>query len=137
MHLKLQSTKYGAKNFKIVINMSANKIEGNDAFRRLHLATDRFLNVELDYLGSIVYDTSFTQAVRHQKPFIEMYPRSTAALCFQKLAERLTNLPTGSSSQTNLPVLWQQLFTVTHSQPLIPQRQSIKAAQRVACKETY
>jgi hypothetical protein len=55
----------------------------------------------------------------------------------QKLAKRVTNLPNGSSSQTNLPVLWQQLFTVTHSQPIIPQRQSIRAALRVACKETY
>ena len=124
--LKLQSTKYGTKNFKIIVNMAANIIEGQEAFRRLNLATERFLDVELDYLGCIVYDTSFTQAVRYQKPLIELYPGSTAAQCFQRLAKCLAN-SSGMLSNNNTPGFWQQLITGSHDQLAASHRLSAKA----------
>lgn len=125
--LKLQSTKYGAKNFKIIINMATDTIEGEEAFRRLNLATNRFLDVGLDYLGCIVYDTSFTQAVRYQKPLIELYPSSAAAQCFRHLAKRLTYIPDGLRTQNNVPGFWQQLLTSSDDQHAALRRQSAKA----------
>jgi len=103
-----------------------------------------FLHVELDdHLGCMVYNASFTDNVRHQKPLADMHASSKAAPGLRQLAKRLTNrprltnLPNGSSRQTHLSVLWQQFFMLTHSQPIIPHRQSIKAAGWVARKETY
>jgi hypothetical protein len=55
------------KHFKVIMNNLVHANEAKEAFRRLHLAAERFLHAPIDYLGLILHDTSCAQAVHQQK----------------------------------------------------------------------
>ena len=109
--MKVLATKYAEKNFKVVLNAVANAAEAKDVFRRLSTVAERFLNISLDYLGFVVYDTAFSQAVRQQKPLLELYPASGAAGCFRNLARHVLEAPPGGHSKGNIQFFWQRLLT--------------------------
>lgn len=95
--IKVLSTIYHEKNFKIIINSAKNQNEAKEIFRRLSIVTERFLNISLDYFGYVLYDGSFTKAVRVQKPFIDIYPDSDASRNLMEIAARLS-----SDNKTNV-----------------------------------
>ncbi len=109
--MKILSTKYAEKNFKVVLNAVANAAEAKDVFRRLSTVAERFLNISLDYFGFVVYDTAFSQAVRQQKPLMGLYPVSVAAGCFRNLAQRMLEAPSIGHSKGNIQFFWQRLLT--------------------------
>lgn len=116
--IKVLTTKYHEKNFAIVMNAVANAGEAKEAYRRLSIVTERFLNVSIDYLGFIVYDERFSRAVRQQKPLMELYPSSVAAQCFHRLAQSLWGHSDMTSSKGNIQFFWKQLLTQEPQQPL-------------------
>jgi flagellar biosynthesis protein FlhG len=59
--MKVLSTKYDEKHFKVIMNNVTHATEAKDAFRRLNLVTERFLNISIDYLGFIPHDISFSR----------------------------------------------------------------------------
>lgn len=109
--MKVMSTKYAEKHFKVVMNAVANAAEAQEVFRRMSMVAERFLNVSLDYLGFVVYDASFSQAVRQQTPLLELYPASLAASCFRDLAHRILKAPETPHAKGNIQFFWQQLLT--------------------------
>jgi flagellar biosynthesis protein FlhG len=109
--MKVLSTKYAEKNFKVMLNAVANAAEAKEVFRRLSTVAERFLNISLDYLGFVVYDAAFSQAVRQQKPLLELYPASVAAGCFRALAQRLLEVPGERHCKGNIQFFWQRLLT--------------------------
>ena len=125
--IKLLATKHATKSFNIMTNSVANETEGTEAFRRLSIVTKRFLNISLDYLGCVVYDLSFSQAVRQQKPLLELFPSSVAAQCFHRLAERILDIPVGVHSNGNIQFFWRQLLTGLSHHPPDPSNQSVEA----------
>lgn len=109
--MKVLSTKYAEKNFKVLLNAVAHAAEAKDVFRRLSTVAERFLNISLDYLGFVVYDTAFSQAVRQQKPLMGLYPTSVAAGCFRDLAQRMLEAPSIGHAKGNIQFFWQRLLT--------------------------
>jgi flagellar biosynthesis protein FlhG len=102
--IKILSTKYAEEHFTIVMNAVANATEAREAFRRLSMVSERFLNVSIDYLGFVVYDESFSHAVRQQRPLLELYPGSVAARCFHHLARRVLGTPVVARAKGKLHV---------------------------------
>jgi flagellar biosynthesis protein FlhG len=109
--IKVLSTQYAQKHFMITMNAVANAAEAKEAFRRLHMVTERFLNVSIDYLGFVVYDASFSQAARQQKPLLTLYPSSRAAPCLHQLAQRVLVTPDMTSSTGKNQLCWKQVLT--------------------------
>jgi flagellar biosynthesis protein FlhG len=109
--MKVLSTKYAEKHFKVVMNAVTNATEAQEVFRRLSMVAERFLNVSLDYLGFVVFDASFSQAVRQQKPLLELYPSSVAAGCFRTLAQRVLETPEAAHVKGSIQFFWQQLLS--------------------------
>jgi flagellar biosynthesis protein FlhG len=109
--MKVLSTRYDEKHFKVVMNAVASATEAKEVFRRLSMVAERFLNISLDYLGFVLYDASFSQAVRQQKPLLELYPASVAAGCFRDLARRVLETPDAGHSKGNIQFFWKQLLT--------------------------
>lgn len=89
--IKVLSTRYHEKDFKIIVNSAKNQNEAKEIFRRLSIVTERFLNISLDYIGYVPYDSSFTKAVRVQRPFIDIYPESDAAKNLMEIADSLSS----------------------------------------------
>lgn len=89
--IKVLFTRYQEKDFSVLINYVRNAEEARDVFRRLSLATEKFLNLSLDCLGYIPFDNDVQRAVRSQRAFIEAFPNSPASRQVLDIASRIMN----------------------------------------------
>lgn len=64
---------------KVLVNKAFSKAEGEETFNKFKSAVDRFLSIEVSYLGCILDDRKLVQGVKEQVPFIISYPNSDAA----------------------------------------------------------
>jgi flagellar biosynthesis protein FlhG len=87
--IKVLFTRYQEKDFKIVVNSVKDPEEGFEIFKRLSIASERFLHISLSYLGSIPYDEAVRKAVMAQRSFVDLYPNSPASRSILEMAERL------------------------------------------------
>jgi flagellar biosynthesis protein FlhG len=108
--MKVLCTKYDEKHFKVIMNNVADANEAKEAFRRLHLVAERFLNISIDYLGFILHDTSFSQAVRQQRALLDIYPSSVAAPGFRILAQQLLATSEAAYPKGGIQFFWQRLL---------------------------
>ena len=101
--MKVLSLKYSEKVCKLMVNRAARPEEGREVFRQLHLVTDRFLDINIEYLGCILNDENVTKGVKSQKIISELFPDSEASRCFREIARKINamapvNLPEGGSN---------------------------------------
>ncbi len=87
--IKVLSQKHKIKQFKLLVNQAKSEAEGLKVFQQITGVTDRFLNVSVDYLGTILWDEHCTYAIRQRKPIVQCYPSSKAAKNFTHLADTL------------------------------------------------
>lgn len=91
--IRVLSERCHVRRFRVVANKTQSARQGIDLYDSLTRATDRHLDVLLDYCGSIPFDPQLKQAVCQQRPVVEAYPRSPAALAFRKLSNRVARWP--------------------------------------------
>jgi flagellar biosynthesis protein FlhG len=101
--MKVLSLKYAEKCCKVIVNLAVTSQQGREVFRQLNMVTERFLDMTLDYLGSILFDANVTQGVKRQKLVSELYPDTQASRCFTDLARKIsgsspTHVPQGDSN---------------------------------------
>lgn len=76
-----------------VIKMIANKVnsynEGKELFEKLSIVVNKFLDIRLEYLGTIPQDSNISKSVMLQKPISLVYPTSKAAIAFKEMATML------------------------------------------------
>jgi flagellar biosynthesis protein FlhG len=91
--IKLLNREHGLQRFRVLANMVHSAQEGIDLFKKLMKVTDRFLDVTLEYLGSVPYDEYLKKAVQKQRAVVNAYPRSKSALAFNKIAQKAGQWP--------------------------------------------
>lgn len=101
--MKVLSLKYAEKSCKVLVNLAGTAEQGREVFRQLSLVTERFLDMTVDYLGSVLFDARVTKGVKQQKLVSDLYPETRAAKCFEDLARKIftqppTNVPKGDSN---------------------------------------
>ena len=107
--MKVLSLKYSGKACKLMVNMVSRPEEGREVFRQLQLVTDRFLDINIEYLGYVLFDGKVTKGVKNQKIVSELYPDTLASRCFTDISRKISamsplNLPKGESN-----LFWQHL----------------------------
>jgi flagellar biosynthesis protein FlhG len=88
--MKVLSLKYSEKVCKLLVNRTTRPDEGREVFRQLHLVTDRFLDIKIEYLGCIYDDNKVTRGVKSQKIVCELFPETAASKCFRDLARKIS-----------------------------------------------
>jgi flagellar biosynthesis protein FlhG len=88
--MKVLSLKYAEKCCKVIVNLAGTSQQGREVFRQLNMVTERFLDMNLDYLGSVLFDANITQGVKQQKLVSELYPDTKASRCFTDLARKIS-----------------------------------------------
>jgi len=73
---------------KVIVNRAFNDAEGQETFNNFKSAVDKFLKVEVSYLGCILDDKKLVQGVRQQVPFIISYPNSDAAKGINEISKK-------------------------------------------------
>jgi len=98
--IKVLFTRYQEKEFRVLVNSARSAADAMEVYRKLSVAADRFLNVSLDYLGYLPFDETVHDAVRAQKPFLEMHPGGAASRALNELASRFADPPAESAKGT-------------------------------------
>ena len=79
------------KNQKI--RMITNRVdsikEGKELFDKLNAVVNRFLDVNIDFLGAVPQDSNVSKAVMRQIPFSIAYPNTQAAIAVNDIAHEL------------------------------------------------
>lgn len=73
-------------DISVVINMVQTEDEGRNIFTKINQILQHFLNRQVSYLGSILYDKDLQDAVKDQVPVLIKHPRSTSATNIHNIA---------------------------------------------------
>ncbi len=90
--IKILSRDHNRKNFHLVINLANSDREGLQTYETLEKVAKKFLNLDLQYLGTVPDDKSVRKAVRGRYPFIQKAPQSKASQALFNLADRIKML---------------------------------------------
>lgn len=109
--IKVLSRDHGVHRFQVLANMARTQQHGRGLFQKISAVTERFLDVQLEYLGAIPFDEQLRKAVQKQNAVVESHPRSRIAQAFGNVAERIGrwNVPDGPSG--NLEFFVERLVT--------------------------
>ena len=93
--IRVLHEKCRVQRFRIVTNQVESSRHGLDVYAALARMLDEYfyMDVLLDYCGSIPSDPQLKQAVCQQQSVIEAFPRSPSALAFRKLGARVARWP--------------------------------------------
>lgn len=87
--IKILYNGHHEKRIMLIVNMVKNFQEGREVYRKLSKATERFLDLSIEYLGHITHDEKVTEAVKQQKMFTEIYPYAQASKCLSSIAKKI------------------------------------------------
>ena len=90
--IKVLSREYGVRGFRVLVNM-VHDGHGEAVFRRLQRVADRYLDVQLDYVGEVPDDASVRKAIHAQRTVVEGFPGSRAARAFKKVVQLADKWP--------------------------------------------
>lgn len=108
--MKLLSTKYHEKHFNLVVNQIQNEDEALDVFRKLTMVSNRYLDISIDYLGSVPEDRQMIDSIRKQRVIIDLYPNSRITAAFSQIASRICMEPAHAEPKGNLQFFWNKLL---------------------------
>jgi len=91
--IKLLSKEYDLERFHIIANMTRNVQEGRELFNKISLVCDRFLEINLDFMGIVPFDDDLRRAVKKQRAVVDFLPRSKSATAFTHLAKKVAHWP--------------------------------------------
>ena len=89
--IKVMSRTHAASKLHILSNMTQDAREGHELFVKLSKATDRFLDVVLNFVGAVPYDGKLRKAIQHQRAVVEVFPHSPSALAFKRITKQIHN----------------------------------------------
>ena len=87
--MKVLSRKYGREHFNLVLNNVADTREGLAVFNNLKDVAEKFLEINLVFLGAIPHDTDVNRAIREQVPFLKRTPDGEAASAIRRITEKI------------------------------------------------
>ena len=105
--MKILSVKYQEKHFRLLVNQAKSAKEADEVSRQLGLVANRFLDVSIDYFGSVLVDDNVKTGVRKQKVVSEMAPMTQASRNFAELAHKLARSQPMTQRPENRPLIWQ------------------------------
>jgi flagellar biosynthesis protein FlhG len=108
--IKLLNRDHGLSRFRVLANMVRSEQEGRNVFAKLTMVSDRFLDIALQYIGAIPYDESVRKAVQKRQPVCRAFPRSSAALAYMKLAQKITEWPVAATPRGHLEFFVERLI---------------------------
>ena len=110
--MKLLSTHYHEKKFNLVVNQIRTEDDALDVYRKLTMVANRYLDISIDYLGSIPEDRQMIDSIRKQKVISELNPGSKVTIAFRQLAKRISSEPSLASPKGNLQFFWKKLLNL-------------------------
>lgn len=112
--IKVLNRDHGVHRFRIVANMVQSAQEGRDLYCKLLNVTDKFLDVQLDFMGVVPFDDFLKRSIQKQKAVVDAYPRSKAALAFKTLAQKADKWPVPQNAGGHVEFFIERLIHSNH-----------------------
>ncbi len=94
--MKVLATRHGVRQFLVVVNLAAGEADARRTYGQLARVAERFIGVQLDYVGYIPYDDAARRCVREQVPVVLRAPAAPVSRALGLLADRLMARPRAS-----------------------------------------
>jgi len=107
--MKVLSLDYSRKHFKLVVNLARSSKEATEVYGQLELVADRFLDIEIEYMGYVLIDENVKRGVRLQKVVSEIHPDTRASRCFASLAKKIFESRPSNFPEGNTNFFWRKL----------------------------
>jgi len=121
--IKVMSRNYDVSRFHILANMTHDAREGRELFIKLSKATDRFLDVVLNFVGAVPFDSKLRKAVQHQRAVVDAFPHSPASLAFKRITKHINNWPSHSQTDGRLKFFVERMIQSDRNAPLMAQQE--------------
>lgn len=108
--MKLLSTQYHEKHFNLIVNFIKNEEEALDVYRKLTMVANRYLDISIDYIGSIPRDKMMIDAIRKQQVLVDLYPESKTSAAFEALARAIMQEPQSLEPKGSIQFFWKRLL---------------------------
>lgn len=108
--IKVLNQAYGRRRFRALVNMARDDDGARAIFKRLLTTTDRFLDVTLEFAGSVPFDRQVVGAARRRMPVMTAYPDGVVAASFKKLARTADMWPRPQGATGRSEFFWERLI---------------------------
>ncbi len=96
---------------KMIGNRTVSEEQGQELYQKLKVVVDKFLGIQLEYLGMIPQDDHIQKAVMKQQPLSLTYPNAPSARAIMELALILENLQeTETGNRKGIKEIFANLF---------------------------
>ncbi|MDU1320486.1 MAG: MinD/ParA family protein [Clostridium botulinum] len=97
---------------KLVVNKTIDQEDGKITYNKFKNAVNRFLRIDLEYLGSIQEDRKAIQAVRRQIPFTLAYPNCDASRDIINIAKNILGNVKSYNDNVSIEGFFKKLFSI-------------------------
>ncbi len=80
-------------HIKVISNKVSNDKEGESLYKKLNAVVQRYLHLNIEYLGSIPEDPELSKAVMQQSPVCIMNENAKSARAFDDISKTLMDIP--------------------------------------------
>jgi len=108
--IKVLSRDHHLTRFRLLANQSRSEQHGRQLYEKLAKVCEQFLDVSLDYFGSIPFDHDLRDAVQKQIPVTVYKPHSDSAQAFRAIARKVEKWPVPKGATGYLQFFVENLF---------------------------
>lgn len=108
--LRALEKKHGVQSVKVVANMVSNPAEGEMAFEQLQTMCNVALDVRLEYLGAVPYDSNVGRAIMRGQPTAEAYPDSPFCQSITRVADMFLASTQRGARPGASQIFWRRLL---------------------------
>ncbi|MBF0195521.1 MAG: MinD/ParA family protein, partial [Magnetococcales bacterium] len=90
--MKVMFMNHRVSHFDLVVNQVSSDQEAKDVYRTLSQVADKYLNIGMNFAGSIPEDPLLVKSVRQQKPVADLFPDCAASQAFIALSKRVMKM---------------------------------------------
>lgn len=132
--LKVLSLNKFRDTVSVVVNQGKNKKIAATVFSKFRETINKFLPLDIKYLGALTKDSQVVEAVTRQRPFVSLYPDSAASACIKDIAKHLIDQGVKpSKSENKVEDFWVKCINIMQS-PM--QLIGIKSQKKVSSPQT-
>lgn len=78
---------------KVITNRVESEEESKEIYNKISIVASKFLNIQMEHLGSIPYDKKMSDSVIEQTPIVIREPNSESSLRIKNICNKMLNIP--------------------------------------------
>lgn len=108
--IKVLSREHNLTKFNLLANMTRTEKHGKDLYDKFSNVCEKFLDVRIEYLGTVPFDHDLREAIQKQSPVTLAKPKSVSALAFNDMAKKIDAWPIPNDATGYLQFFVENIF---------------------------